>query len=411
MKERYPVVSVIVPIYKAEKYLQNCISSIRRQTYMQLEIILVDDGSPDDCGNICDKNAAEDIRIKVIHKENEGLSSARNVGLDIARGEYIAFVDADDTIHPQFIEILLRLCLQYDCDIAQCDYLAIAENSFKLPLNPQQSIVLLNNKDAVHELCSGGESVKYTVVWNKIYKKSLFAGIRYPVGRIHEDEFITYKVLWNTKKMAVTNQYLYYYLQHASSITGEQFSIRRLDALDAYKERLCFLAENHLEKDYYSTLQRFFYLIERYEFLTKENIEKSENILITLSKEKEKVLQILPSDFGQTEKPYPMDNLINKDCIFSTESRIVIYGAGYWGNIYYNWINENFRGKIVGWIDNSWYAIGNQEYTVLPLDSLLKLLYDYVLIAIKNVNVQEEVRKNLISWGVPKNKIIAIRVD
>ena len=116
------------------------------------------------------------------------------------------------------------MCEKYSCDIAQCDFLTIAEDSLKLPLNSQRAINLLDNRQALHELCSGRNNVKYTVVWNKVYKKALFDNIRYPVGRIHEDEFTAHLVLWNARKIAVTNQYLYYYLQRSTSITGKKFT-------------------------------------------------------------------------------------------------------------------------------------------------------------------------------------------
>ena len=186
MKQKKQKVSIIVPIYDVEKYLLSCIDSILSQTYPYIEIILIDDGSPDQCGNICDKKAIFDDRIRVIHKKNGGLSSARNIGLELATGEYIVFVDSDDTIHERFIEILINLCEQYSCDIAQCDFLVVAEDSLKLPLNPQQSLLFYSGREALSRLCMGNDNVKYLVPWNKIYRRELFQGIRYPVGRIQD---------------------------------------------------------------------------------------------------------------------------------------------------------------------------------------------------------------------------------
>lgn len=247
MQKNYPAVSVILPIYCVEKYLEQCIDSILVQTCSDLEIILVNDGSTDHCGNICDKYSAKDSRIRVIHKKNGGVSSARNAGLDIAVGEYIAFIDPDDTVHSRYIEILLDLCQRYDCDIAQCDFLAIAEDSVKLPFGQRQRIDILNNRQALSKLCSANEEVRYVVPWGKIYKRDLFDNIRYPIGRIHEDEFTTYLLFWKARKIVITNQYLYYYIQRATSIMGQKFSISRLDVLDALRERAEFLKTMILE--------------------------------------------------------------------------------------------------------------------------------------------------------------------
>lgn len=411
MQSRGPLVSVIVPVYNVEKYLQRCIESIRGQTYRRLEIILVDDGSPDYCGNICDENAEEDTRIVVIHKKNGGLSSARNAGIDRATGEYIAFVDADDTVHARFIEILIELCEEYECDIAQCDFLAIAENSLKLPLNPPSSIQFLDNRRALRELCSGRNSVKYTVVWNKIYKKHLFDRIRYPVGRIHEDEFTAHLILWNAGKIAVTNQYLYYYLQRPTSITGKKFTVEHLHALEAYKERLQFLEQKRLEQDYQSTLHNYLNLIEKYYVLVKENVEESQKICIQLLEEKERYKnKILPAIHVKNNQMINYGE-VEKDCSRFASSKIVLYGAGNWGRIYYQWISNHTDGIIVGWVDNFWNTINYPECQVLPLDVLLYFTYDCVLITIKDRNVQKEVTENLISWGIPRGKILSIFGD
>ena len=388
MQNIKPVVSVIVPIYKVEKYLQQCIDSICRQTYSQLEIILVDDGSPDCCGSICDRNAVKDSRIVVIHKKNGGLSSARNAGIDIAKGEYISFVDADDELHASFIEVLIGLCEKYSCDIAQCDFLTIAEDSLKLPLNSQRAINLLDNRQALHELCSGRNNVKYTVVWNKVYKKALFDNIRYPVGRIHEDEFTAHLVLWNARKIAVTNQYLYYYLQRSTSITGKKFTNNHFDVLDAFKERLCFLKENKLRKDYLITLGSYLNLIDKYYIMIEGDTEECKKIRSQLLKEKERYEDIISIVSNVKKESIINYKQIEKDCSRIINSKIVLYGAGYWGRIYYQWIRKHDEGRIVGWVDNFWNTIHYPEYQIMPLDSIRRLTFDYVLITIKDKCVQ-----------------------
>lgn len=402
-----PKVSVIVPIYDVEKYLQSCIDSILAQTYICMEIILVDDGSPDLCGSICDRNSMLDNRIHVIHKENEGLSSARNVGLEVATGKYVVFIDSDDTIHEKFIEILINLCEQYDCDIAQCDFLVVTKDSAKLPLNSLQSLFFYSGKQSLSKLCMGNDNVKYLVPWNKIYRRELFQGIRYPVGRIHEDEFVTYKLLWKAQKVAVTNQYLYYYLKRPDSIMGRKFSIKRLDCHVAFQERLDFLKENRLKYEYEVTFRNYINLVERDCVLLKEQSDDYEDICIELMEKKKILENQLYSEIRQ-EKSLSQVMWTIDTCPYKEKDRLVLYGAGKWGNIYYQWICEKHWGEIVGWVDNFWYKKDQIKYPISPLDLLLKICYDYILITIESKAVQDEVSRNLISWGVSEKKILTI---
>lgn len=404
----HPMISIIVPIYNVEKYLQQCIDSICTQTYPYLEIILVDDGSPDHCGDICDKNSEIDSRIVVIHKKNGGLSSARNVGLDIAKGKYISFVDADDTLHPKFIEILFGLCQQYDCDIAQCDFLCVAEDSIKLPLNLQSSVIVYNNKQALHELCSGKNAFKYSIAWNKIYKRELFNKIRYPLGRIHEDEFIAHLLLWKANKIVVTNQYLYYYLQRETSITNQIYSIKKLDALIAFKERANFLKSNKLENEYFSTLRSLIFLIEKHCILLKKNIKNYKKFYEQLLIEKKNIEKLLPKDLNKKDEINLSDEYMVKKFSYPDNAKIVLYGAGKWGNICYQWIIKNNHGMIVGWIDNLWYIMDSTKFHIMPIDYLLRIDFDYVLITIIDKGLQEEIFKNLLNWGITSKKVLSI---
>lgn len=401
-----PKVSVIVPIYKVENYLQQCIDSICKQTYSFLEIILVDDGTPDRCGIICDENLMADNRIFVIHKENGGLSSARNAGLDIATGEYIAFVDADDTVHPKFIEVLVSLCEQYNCDIAQCDFLTIDEQSLKLPLNLPQSLIFYNGRQALNEMCTEKNDVKYSVVWNKVYKRELFCDIRFPLGRIHEDEFISYKIIWKAEKIVITNQYMYYYLQRSGSIMKEKYSKKRLDVLIAFKERLAFLKTNKLEEEYISTLRKYIGLIDKNYLLLKENLKDCEYICDVLLKERESLIKQLPLIPIKEELFYSKWTI--DSCPFSQNAKLILYGAGKWGQFYYQWISDNHWGNVIGWVDNLWNGIPQTNYPVEPLDLIVRLTFDYILVAIKSKSVQKEVIQNLKCWGVAKEKIFTI---
>lgn len=244
-------ISVIVPVYNVEKYLCKCIDSIINQTYTNLEIILIDDGSPDNCGVVCDDYFLKDNRIKVIHKENGGLSDARNAGLDIATGDYISFIDSDDYIHKDFYKTLINLIVKYNADIAQCGFLDVYEedvdNFSKDKLYINEKITILNNNEAINNLFNKNY-VNTVVVWNKLYKRKLFKNIRYPKGKIHEDEYTTYKLLFSAKKVVSISMEMYYYLRRPNSIMGKGFNIKSLDKLDAYYEQILFYNNKKLFK-------------------------------------------------------------------------------------------------------------------------------------------------------------------
>lgn len=237
------MISVIVPIYKVEPYLRECIDSILAQTYADFELILVDDGSPDRCGEICDGYAEKDNRIRVIHQENAGLSGARNTGLDIAQGEYVTFVDSDDVVHPDYLSCLYEVILQNNAEIAIGRFLRFTEAApAYVPMTATLQSVR-NGREACWELFAE-EAVTYTIAWGKLYKTELFAGIRYPLGRIHEDEATTYKVLYKANLVAVLEDELYYYRQNPNGIMGTSFSVKRYQALKAFQERIVFFKEH-----------------------------------------------------------------------------------------------------------------------------------------------------------------------
>ncbi len=234
MKEK---VSVIVPIYNVEKYLIKCIDSIVNQTYKNLEIILVDDGSPDSCPQICDEYAIKDSRIKVIHKENGGLSDARNAGMSVATGEYISFIDSDDYISLDFIETLYNTMKYESSDIVECDVIKIFEN--KDPkVNEYENnfkVETFDTQDSLSMLIAENQFRQH--VWNKLYKSGIALHIPFKKGKLNEDEFWTYQVFGQAKRVTKIKKLMYYYLQRESSIMGNKFNIRRLDALEAKEER------------------------------------------------------------------------------------------------------------------------------------------------------------------------------
>lgn len=216
-----PLVSIIVPIYKVEPYLRRCLDSIVNQTYTNLEIILVDDGSPDSCPQICDEYAAKDKRIVVIHKENGGLSDARNAGLDICKGEYISFVDSDDWVANVYIEILLKSITESNADIAICNFIKTSQNYTLNIFNYQKSkSTILQPNQAVAKLWQSGEDAIFVTAWGKLLKTELYKVIRFPKGKIHEDEYTSYKVLNAAKKISFIDIPLYNYYQRQDSIMG-----------------------------------------------------------------------------------------------------------------------------------------------------------------------------------------------
>lgn len=245
----FPLVSVIIPVYKVEQYLPTCVESLINQTYKNLEIILVDDGSPDNCTKLCDEYAEKDNRVKVIHKENGGLSDARNAGIESAKGEWLVFVDSDDAIHPQMIEFLIKAVLQNNYQVATCGYKFIPQ-----VWNGDNDFVLYSFEKTFTESCSEKSLIEYmkqtlwTTAWAKIYKKDLFDQIKYPVGRLHEDEFTTYKVLYEAKKIYVIDLPFYFYRQRDSSIMANISEKNLNDTIDAYIERIdFFLNKNEIK--------------------------------------------------------------------------------------------------------------------------------------------------------------------
>lgn len=241
------LVSVVVPVYKVEPYLERCIRSIIGQTYDNLEIILVDDGSPDRCGAICDRFAREDPRIKVYHKTNGGLSDARNYGVERANGKYLAFVDSDDYISPQYIAYLLELLVKYDADISCCcmEKTTAATSAFDIDASiPKER--LFTGKEACRELFGRFYGVLVTAC-GKLYKIEIVKQYPFPVGRKHEDEATTCKYSYAANRVAVGNRCLYAYYQNPNSIMHNRPTSINTDAIWAFRHRAEFF-EDHNER-------------------------------------------------------------------------------------------------------------------------------------------------------------------
>ena len=244
-----PRLSIIVPIYNVEKYLSRCIESILNQTFKDFELILVNDGSTDNCKEICEKYKRMDSRIIVANKKNGGLSSARNLGIDISKGDYIGFVDSDDFIDVHMYEILLNTINAYDSDIVICDYYKVNEYDIKKyekmkSNNKDINVENINNIDAIERIIT--RDIKIVVAWNKIYKRSLFDNLRYKEGVICEDEFLAHRIFYKCNKVSIINQKLYYYIQRKGSIINSPFSSKDFDKIYAIKDRVDFLNEKKI---------------------------------------------------------------------------------------------------------------------------------------------------------------------
>ena len=227
----HPLISVTIPVYKVEKYLRKCVDSVLCQTYTELEILLVDDGSPDNCAAICDGYAAKDKRIKVIHKPNGGLSDARNAALDVMTGQYVSFVDSDDFIAPDAIETLFSALVRTGADIAVGNMKGVNEageiSDYYVPAAAEKVIEGEELPSPLLQPCAP----------NRLYKKDIFSDLRYPKGKLYEDVFIYHKILAKTNKMVFTGTTVYYYLVRSGSIMHGEYNIRFTDIIDALKSR------------------------------------------------------------------------------------------------------------------------------------------------------------------------------
>lgn len=228
------LISVIVPVFNVEKYLSECVYSILKQTYKDFELILVDDGSTDNSGKICDHFCGEDKRIRVLHKKNGGLSSARNAGIDMANGSYLAFIDSDDYVEKNFLECLYDKLVEETADISECSYKRLIKG--KLTYERLFKYDVLDNETAVRRLFAPPYQ-SFVVVWNKLYKKELFKKIRFPEGKLHEDELSSYKLIYESKKVAFVNKYLYIYRIRDDSIMTRGYSDKTAELLNVIEEQ------------------------------------------------------------------------------------------------------------------------------------------------------------------------------
>lgn len=290
------MISIIVPIYNVEKYLRKCVDSLINQTYQNIEIILVDDESPDNCPKICDELAKKDHRIKVIHKKNGGLSDARNCGLKIAKGKYVMFVDSDDYVSNTMVEDLVKLKEKNNAQISICNRIYVDENgNEKYKYQDNDKTLIMNREESLVELCSF-RSFDMSA-WAKLYDISLFKDIEFPVGKLCEDYYIMYKLFDKCNKIVYTSKAGYYYLQRNGSITKTNKRIL-MDYIYAAKEQLEFI-----EKKYPSNIHVYARTAYALSFTTVYN----QCLYNGYKLEKEKI-----KDFKTKMKPYLIDIKHNK---------------------------------------------------------------------------------------------------
>ena len=236
-----PQISVIVPVYKVEKYLHECVDSILAQTFRDFELILVDDGSPDNCGAICDEFAAKDPRFRVFHIPNGGVSHARNVGLDAARGEYITFIDSDDLVDCRYLEILEK-AVKNGVDVAVCRHREFADGDILSAWEGETSRQVFDAENALIHLYEGCLTVPVNACC-KLLRRELIGSTRFPLGKIHEDQAFTPYILYRAKKIVSCDAVLYHYRVNPASITRNTFSLRRYDDLWAIENCIRFFQE------------------------------------------------------------------------------------------------------------------------------------------------------------------------
>ena len=243
MPSANPLISIIVPVFNVQKSLNRCIESLIAQTYTMLEIILVDDGSTDGSGQLCDDWSTRDSRVKVIHKSNGGLSDARNAGIDASHGDYLSFVDSDDHVDERFIGLMFEASCRENtplviCSVAQED--ESGNDLIGIPALP--SLPSISNRQCMELTYTNPGAV---TAWSKLYRRSIWDNIRFPKGRLHEDEFVFHEVMYQCETVAIVPERLYHYVQHSGSIMHSTYSIRSVDRIDAWLSRLSAFNQHH----------------------------------------------------------------------------------------------------------------------------------------------------------------------
>ena len=299
-----PLVSIVVPVYNVETFLPRCIDSILSQSFSDFELILVDDGSPDSCGIICDQFAAKDSRIHVIHQQNRGVAAARNIALDWAfehsDSDWLTFIDSDDIVHPLYIETLLNAAGKFHVSIGCCHFVEVPQDQICAYHFPEIKI-----PDAT--LVDPGE-VYSNCPWRKIFRKECFYDLRFPVGKIHEDAYVMYKPFFNFKYVAFVDAPLYCYNIDLSGITHSPWYPKRLEEFPAHEEQINFFIERRMNKQFCKTVRIYLYaIIGQLKDIqnNKDSIPKYNHYLRLVRNKMRKVIRVHKKQADLTIKKYP----------------------------------------------------------------------------------------------------------
>ncbi|MBQ8382355.1 MAG: glycosyltransferase family 2 protein [Clostridia bacterium] len=328
------MISIVVPVYRVEDYIVRCLDSLMAQTYADFEAILVDDGSPDRSGEICDAYAAQDGRFRVIHRENGGLSAARNTGLAAVRGEFVLFLDSDDWLHPRTLELLLSAVTEQNADMAMGNFQTVG--AWCEPLTVvAPSVLAMSGRDALLRLYEQG-GARFVVAWGKLWRRKRLAGLHFPEGRIHEDEATTYRLLYPLERMALVEAPLYFYYQNLDSITRAAYSVKRLDGLTALEEQIDFYRARSDEALVKQTVRGYLQkatenldsirVILRDAALAEQVVERVETFC------RERGLRISCS-----ERLLLTGDTASKWKLRTAKIRDLVYERGFWGCIVYYW--------------------------------------------------------------------------
>lgn len=269
LKETTPLISIIIPVYKVEQYLEKCMASILGQTYDNLEVILVDDGSPDGCPKMCDTYGKRYQNVIVIHKKNGGLSSARNAGVRVATGEYIAFVDSDDYVDPKMYEHMVNVMLCQKSDMVICGLQCVDEQNQEINAGRTLLTGQLDPDSIALKILDGWW--EYVPAWNKLYKAEVIKSYLFPEGKIHEDEFTVHHYLGACKSISVIPEKYYKYVIRNGSIVHSGISVKSFDALDAYYDRY----------KYYEKARKNFLAKKTFEVIESVYCDRRYNIKVT----------------------------------------------------------------------------------------------------------------------------------
>lgn len=282
------LISVIVPIYNVEKYLDECLKSINEQTYKNLEILLINDGSKDNSIAICQEWIQKDLRMSLINKLNGGISDARNYALDRCNGEYLVLVDSDDYIEPRMIELLYSNINNKTSDLAICGYKFIYDDGNEVIPDSRLNKEEVWDSNNFWDNYFVNNTIYCVVAWNKLYRSSVFQNVRYPKGKIHEDEFVIHEIINNCKSISVIPDLLYNYRQRPNSIMSSKYDVKRLDRAEALLLRLGYFIVSKDYQNYFRTVDKIIHILDDFKInIDSTSIESKalfENYIVALKK-------------------------------------------------------------------------------------------------------------------------------